>query len=127
MRKYYFVALLLPLIFSSCKTKTHSPVVSACGVKDPVNNLPWLKQKVDDAKSAGTAGMMTIKKFEYKGNAYFHYYEAHMSCMYCIILDCSGEQIIPGALFTEEEYRELAKESSGSSAAFLWPRSLPRE
>ncbi len=127
MRNYYLIALLLPLIFSSCKTKTHSPEVSACGVKDPVNNLPWLKQKVDDAKSAGTASMLTIKKFEYKENTYFHYYEAIMSCTNCVIFDCSGEQVIAGDLFTEEEYKEFTKELFGPSATFVWPRSLPRE
>ncbi len=127
MRIIHYVLLLTLFLTVSCKTKTHSPEVSACGVKDPVNNLPWLKQKVDDAKSAGTVSMLTIKKFEYKGNTYFHYYEIYMSCLYCIFFDCSGEQIIPGELFTEEEYKEFTKELFGPSVTFVWPRSLPRE
>ena len=87
MRKYYFVALLLPLVFYSCKTKTHSPGVSACGVKDPVNNLPWLKQKVDDAKSAGTAGKINIKKCENKGKGYFFYSWASITLTQLLIFD----------------------------------------
>lgn len=127
MRKYYFVVLLLPFIFFSCKKKTLSPTISACGVKDPVNNLPWLKEIVDEAKSTGTASTMTIKKFEYEGNTYFNYYEAHLSCMNCVIFDCSGERVIPGALFTDEEYQELTGELYGPSVVLVWPGRLPRE
>ncbi|ODS82444.1 MAG: hypothetical protein ABS46_08875 [Cytophagaceae bacterium SCN 52-12] len=127
MRKYYLVVLLLPFIFSSCKKGTSSPAISACGVKDPVNNLSWLKEIIDEAKRDGTASITTIKKFEYEGDTYFTYYQAYQSCMNCIIFDCSGARVIPGAHFAAEEYQELAGESYGPSAVLLWPGMLPRE
>ncbi len=126
MRTIHYVLLLTLSLAVSCK-KDERVDISACGVKDPVNNLPWLKEMVDEAKRAGTANITTIRKFEYKGNAYFTYYQAHLSCMNCIIFDCSGERVTPGALFTEEEYQELAGESYGPSAILVWPGRLPEE
>lgn len=67
MKRLLF-ALLLLCLFCTCK-KDH--YANLCGGNDPINNLPWLKAKIDTLQKFPNSKTI-ITRFIYKNNTYFY-------------------------------------------------------
>ncbi len=122
---YLFIMLSLAAL-SSCKKDEpiRDPLlrnsdVSACGVKDPVNNLGWLKKIVLEAKKDGSDKYLIIRMADYNGDTYFNSRFPFSSCMGCNIRDCSGNRIDPQN-FTIEQKTELMQALNGEKSVVLW-------
>lgn len=123
----YLLLFSICWLFASCK-KEEGANVSACDVKDPVSNLSWLKEILDDAGRKKQDGMLIVKMFEYKGETYFDVALPIYSCMTCNVYDCGGNRLSgTGFIETEEEHTEFVKASIGESSVVIWPRNFPKE
>lgn len=118
MKKQYLVALTLSALILSCKKETLSSDVSACGVKDPVKNLSWLKEMIEDEENR--PNQLTIRKFEYKGQTYFDWSLLVMSCMACRVYDCDGNVLSFGEVYDENEYSDFVEASRGATSKIIW-------
>lgn len=95
-----FSLFLFGLFLCSCEKNDLSSqesalLDSACGVKDPVKELPWLKEIVSKAETGpdkfSLAG--TVHLINYQTKAYFVYQRYIMSCMACEVYDCQGNKL----------------------------------
>lgn len=127
MKKLFYLFLIASVpAFYSCKKD--KPIVdpllrnseaSACGVKDPVNNLGWLKKIVQNAKKEGTDKYVIIRMVDYNGETYFESWLPYSSCMGCNILDCKGRRIDSQNL-TSQQRLELIQALNGEESVVLW-------
>jgi hypothetical protein len=86
------IALLLLIIVSACEyddvPKTN------CGVKDPANDLPWLKDKIDELERSSLHPYFRVEQVEYNGETGFYVSDC---CPFCdtfpIFYKCSGEAV----------------------------------
>jgi hypothetical protein len=108
---------LVASIVVSCNTNTISPEESAllhtaCGVKDPLKELSWLKTIIDQAENGpdrfSYAG--TIQMVAYQDQTYFIYQRYIMSCMACLIYDCQGNQL--DIAINQEKHRAIVEQMS---------------
>lgn len=117
--KIFFALLLVTYTLAACK-KDEAASVSACGVRNPARNLPWLKKLLDEERKNGTDTGLRITAFQYKGTTYFNYYQTYMSCVLCHVYDCSGNILGTGGVIGEEEYQGFFKAAAGPSSVVVW-------
>lgn len=119
--KNLLLFFFLIFIFS-CKDKTVSSGLEACGVKDPVRNLPWLKAMIEKAKADKQANMLTITVGRIGGEVVFDYYLSYMSCIGCIVYHCDGSRLDPKR-YTVAELTELSRSirGEGMERQVIWP------
>jgi hypothetical protein len=91
---------LLAFALLSCNKNELSPeetfmAHTPCGVKNPVKDLPWLKEIINKAESVTERGTYagTIHLVEYEGQSYFIHQPYVMSCMACVVYDCEGNKL----------------------------------
>jgi hypothetical protein len=82
-----FLAILL--LIASCNKNDAVP--TACGVRDPVNNLPWLNQKIKTFQSG--YGPVALYQYAYNDTNVFVFYSPVQSCLECESYGCSGNKI----------------------------------
>jgi hypothetical protein len=113
---------LLLIILLSCKDKTPASATEICGVKDPIRNLRWLRELVDEAKRKKEDGFMTIVAVEVGGETVINYYLSYMSCIGCVSYHCDGSRF-DMSNYTQSEIQEYQKNIWGTSGnrVVLWP------
>ncbi|MCE7059540.1 hypothetical protein [Dyadobacter sp. CY343] len=113
---------LLLLLVISCKEKNPNAELSACGVTDPVRNLPWLRDLVEKAKADKQADIMTIKLVEIAGEPVINYNLSYFSCIGCITYKCDGSRL-DWEKYSQEELKEFQENISGDKGkhVVLWP------
>lgn len=86
---YIFVTLLI--LGLACKKQANNPA-NVCGVKDPINNLLWLKIKVDELKSQqpSPGEVMAIRL---EGQDFLNVRLMIQSCYPCGLYTCSGKPL----------------------------------
>lgn len=88
MRKY--LAALVLLIAFACKEES----ITVCSTNDPANDLPWLKEKIDNIKNSPERKYFQMEQAEYNGQFVFY---ANNCCPYCstimIYYDCDGNAL----------------------------------
>jgi len=110
------------LIFCSCKDKTPYPADNVCGVTDPVRNLSWLRNMVEEAKRRKEENLMNIVAVKVRGETIINYYMLYMSCIGCISYQCDGSKFDMSKLTQAEmqEYQKNVWDTSGNRIV-LWP------
>ncbi|KQS34078.1 hypothetical protein [Dyadobacter sp. Leaf189] len=114
--------LLLALLTFSCKEKNVSKNVEVCGVKDPIRNLPWLRDLVEKAKANKEDSAMTISLVELRGEPVINYTLSYMSCIGCHNFHCDGSRVDMSS-YTETEIQEFQKNiwDEKGKRIVLWP------
>ncbi|TLV03682.1 hypothetical protein [Dyadobacter luticola] len=114
------IFLLLLMLFS-CKDKSVS-AVEICGVRDPVRNLKWLSDKVEETKKNKEDEFMEIVAVKVKGETIINYHMMYMSCIGCYGFHCDGTPLDMTTLSQAElqEYQKNIWEESGKKIV-LWP------
>lgn len=81
VRSTLFLLFLTAVL--SCKKDIANPSadIEICGVKDPINNLAWLKKLVEEAKRNNEEDMLRITAFTYQGKTYINQYKMIWSCI----------------------------------------------
>lgn len=90
MRKSILIFACM-LVFMGC---SENPGPAACGVENPIENLPWLKNAVQEAQSWGFSEYSYLIQASYQGNTVFYFGSCCPFCNWAIIIrDCQGNQI----------------------------------
>lgn len=121
------IVLLLVFVFSCKKdemerNKSGAIKTTVCGVHYPVQELPWLRKMIEEAKDRKEDNVLTIKLVEVNGKPVFNYYTSYMSCIGCISYRCDGSRIDISKLSATEiqEYNNKLISGSGK-VTVLWP------
>ena len=108
MKKILAVAFVL-IISQSCNNDDESlPIISACDVTNPIENLPWLKTQVEEIieNKSDIAPFFFIEIAEYRGETIFI---SNNCCAICgtivPIYNCRGELL--GLLNDEIKINEV--------------------
>jgi hypothetical protein len=126
-----FLILLVVLFAFSCKKdsvnadsedEAKGAKVDVCDIKDPVNELPWLKKIIEDVKAKKEQNITTITLVEVKGRPVFNYYVSYMSCIGCISYYCDGSRLDMSS-YSQEELREYQDNiwGTGGKRKVIWP------
>ncbi|KAA0989062.1 hypothetical protein [Dyadobacter aurulentus] len=114
--------LITLLISLSCKDENPASKLTACGVKDPIRNLPWLRELMDKAKADKQEDMLTITLVEIGGEQVINYSLLHMSCIGCVAYHCDGSRL-DWENYSQEELKEFQENIWGDKGKriILWP------
>lgn len=111
MKKIAFFFVLTLQLFG-CSTEQPNPEgeVTAlnCNVKDPINDLPWLKSIVDDLKVHGLSAW-GVKLVSYNKVEYIMVVTVWSSSPESGIYTCSGEQAVKTLNVSYNEFMDNAK------------------
>ncbi len=92
MKRSIYPILFCLILNFACLEKDEP--TTACGVTDPVENLPWLKQLAANAASGGLSEYAYITQAKYKGKRLFYLGICCPACSWALILyDCEGNRI----------------------------------
>jgi len=91
----FITLLLMSFVYISCKKDQN------CNVSDPIEELAWLKESIDEVKHDEYSYFMMAK---YKKETVFYYGNCNPAINYVsYILNCNGEQLG----YTNELYNDL--------------------
>ncbi|WP_345247783.1 hypothetical protein [Nibrella saemangeumensis] len=111
MKQAVLLLIVLGLLTGACqrdRTIAASKNIRACGVKDPANKLPWLRQKISDIKQGKDSAITTITLVTVNNQDYFNIYMSYMSCIGCLTYRCDGSQVDQSKL-TNAERMEITR------------------
>jgi len=127
MMKKTLVFILSYLLFLSC-SKNDSNAVTACGCEQPQENLPWLKELIQKAKSDNTGnywGYIWLEKFQGKDVFVTNMMLGSGGVAYWVF-DCSGNLYVigetekyPASEFVGNNYVYLDEKDSEELITFL--------
>lgn len=90
MRKLFIFLFFITLSFSC--NESDGPGI--CGVENPAENLPWLKQKIQEIESNSLSKYSYIQEAEYKGKTVFLFNSCCPFCSFVVTLvDCQGNDL----------------------------------
>ena len=111
MKNFKSLLLILTLIFVfSCEQD--DPVANtACGVKDPAENLPWLKTMIESWKVNSTIyEYMYVQQGTYSGETVFIVGNCCPFCdSYFPIYNCAGDEIISAGILDITDQKTIWK------------------
>jgi hypothetical protein len=81
--------LAVLLLAAACKKDKNK--ISACGVENPVVNLPWLKHTIDSFVTLKQGGNVVLVK--YNGQDYINVQQNLLSCWPCGLHTCAGKRL----------------------------------
>ncbi|SFB26325.1 hypothetical protein [Algoriphagus aquimarinus] len=92
MKNSIYLILFFLIIGFACEEKEDP--ATACGVSDPIENLPWLKQWVSESTTSDSEGYSYIKQAIFKNETVFFWGSCCPNCDWGLVLrDCSGIEI----------------------------------
>ncbi|WP_339703233.1 hypothetical protein [Algoriphagus aquimarinus] len=117
MKKSIYPILFFLLIGFACEEKDDP--ATACGVSDPIENLPWLKQLAESASTGGLSEYAYITQAKYKGKRVFYQGSCCPNCSWALILlDCEGNRINEEISFDDLEDSEVIWKPGNSECVF---------
>jgi hypothetical protein len=88
MRSLSLVLFTVATLTICCKKSNTSNPNDVCGVKNPLSDLPWLKQKIDDLRAESLSGQ--VRRYRYNGEDVISIQAWIQSCYPCTLYTCSG-------------------------------------
>lgn len=129
MKKYYLLLIAFNFcLFSSCQDdhdSASSPIINACGVKDPAQNIPWLQDLISKAeedrmnKTYNGAYTGTIQLDHYQETDVFIIRMIFIGGLYALIYNCDGTAIDFGN-DTQAAYMFLTSDSNLQKAPVIY-------
>lgn len=90
MKLHILIFVLFATLHFSCKEE----VDLVCSVRNPIEDLPWLADDIQEMKQSGLSQYLYVTRAIYKSNPVFIYANC---CPYCnsitSVYDCSGNEI----------------------------------
>ena len=87
--KLMYCIFAISLLAAACTKEKRN--VTACGVEDPVTNLPWLKHTIDSVVALKQAGNVSL--INYNGQDYINVQQNLLSCWPCGLHTCAGKRL----------------------------------
>jgi hypothetical protein len=119
MKKILLFALLSFSVFSCQKHELANPELSsttACGVTNPLKELPWLKAEVDKAAAVSDyCTLWQVTQGEYAGKTVYIVVVSGALCCTCgnMVYDCEGEVVLAC---------DAAEEGNIANKKVIWKR-----
>lgn len=99
--------LLFCVLFSFACDEKEDPAI-ACGVNDPIENIPWIQQWVEESANDSMVEFSYIAQAKYKGKRVFYWGSCCPNCSWAFVLrDCSGNRIEGEYTFDDLKDREV--------------------
>ncbi|CAG4999236.1 hypothetical protein DYBT9275_02184 [Dyadobacter sp. CECT 9275] len=108
------VLFLILFTIVSCKDKSPGAGVEACGVKDPAQNLPWLKDMIEQSAASKEKGFLKVTLVNLRGEQVFDFAVIYMSCIACQVYHCDGTRV-DISKYTPAEIMELQQNVRGEN------------
>ena len=88
MRLLFLFAISLSFALVSCQN-SEGPV--SCGVENPVQDLPWLKEKVEELAQSDFSQYFFVEEAKYEGNTVFVFQNCCPFCNSVVsVYSCEG-------------------------------------
>lgn len=100
-----FALVLFTTLFIGCQTG--EPVANSCGVQDPINDLPWLRKKVDTLETE--KGQRSVSLVRYEQQTYIVISKVWSSSPASDIYNCDGQQALKGLNVSYNQFVDNAK------------------
>lgn len=117
-------SLLILMLFCllSCKDKNPASEQNLCGVKDPLRNLPWLRDLVEESKKNKTSEYLTVAVVKIGEDTVINFTYMYMSCIGCVSYHCDGSRMDMSKYSQTElvKYQEDIFKEDGKKV-ILWP------
>ena len=106
----------------SCKDKNPASEQSLCGVKDPLRNLPWLRDLVEESKKNKTSEYLTVAVVKIGEDSVINFTYMYMSCIGCVSYHCDGSRMDMSKYSQAQlvKYQEDIFKEDGKKV-ILWP------
>lgn len=118
MKRQLILLSLLAMTIFSCDKKEDEPAF-ACGVSDPVANLPWLKQMSEEAALDESTQYSYIAQATYDDETVFYNGYCCPNCNWLLTLyDCSGNTIEKDYSISELENNTVIWHPENSECEF---------
>ncbi|QIL39827.1 hypothetical protein G7074_11460 [Pedobacter sp. HDW13] len=110
--KLKIVPILLLILIAGCKkTKvSYDKNTVACGIKNPLENLPWLKSEFQDI--AGFPETNGIVLYEFNGKEIIDIYKSYYSSLNGRQFYCDGQQVKFDSGKDLQDYIQMRKKVS---------------
>lgn len=118
MRKGLFLFVLLFTV-TSCKTDDDNGLSNTCSVSNPVEDLSWLKERIDDIKQSSQVDEFYVSQITYKGQTVFIIRDCCAACNSVTTVSyCSGELVFN--LNDEDDKEEYTKFIVSNQGDIIW-------
>ncbi len=92
MKKVFYLLVIILFTALSCK-KEEERIANTCSVGNPVQDLPWLREKVKALQSQATSSGF-IEQATYQGQTVFIFSDCCTACNTVVpVYNCQGELI----------------------------------
>lgn len=93
--RFMYCIFAVALLTQACKKDKNNDKVKACGIEDPVANIPWLKHAIDSFMTIKQGG--DVRVLTYNGQDYINVQQIGLSCWACGLHTCDGRRLtFPG-------------------------------
>lgn len=118
--KSLLIFLFLGLLTVACRNDDAAPV-NVCGVGDPINDLPWLKIRMEEARQRKEEHITAVRAIDIKGETLVQVNTMYMSCNICVLYHCDGRRV-DTSTFSQEDLRSIGEKLSDPLQHMsLWP------
>jgi len=100
-----FAFVFFAVLFAGCQPG--EPGANSCGVQDPINELPWLRKKVDTLET--DKGQRSVSLVSYKQQTYIVISKVWSSSPASDIYNCDGQPAIKGLNVSYNQFVDNAK------------------
>jgi hypothetical protein len=76
-----------------CKKSNNADGSRVCGIDNPMQNLSWLREKVESLKAESLGGQ--VKRYRYEGQDIISIQAWVQSCYPCSLYTCFGQPLSP--------------------------------
>ena len=117
MKKSILPFLLCIILGFACQD--NNDPASACGVNDPVENIPWLKQLAENSENESSEGYSYIAQAKFNSKRVFYLGSCCPFCNWSLrLLDCEGNLISDEVNFEGLEDTEIIWQPDNSQCSF---------
>ena len=117
MKKSILPFLLCIILGFACQD--NNDPASACGVNDPVENIPWLKQLAENSENESSEGYSYIAQAKFNGKRVFYLGSCCPFCNWALrLFDCEGNLISDEVNFEDLEDTEIIWQPDNSQCSF---------
>ena len=109
--------LSLAVLLAGCEKEENGPG-KVCGDNNAVQNLPWLKDWIQQAQTPiGRGCLEAIYLTTFQGEPLFYFYSPCSSCIACHLYDCEGNLV---QLTSPEEIQEFFDAHDAKKLIWKW-------
>lgn len=114
--KSFFLVLLSSAFLFGC-TDGENP--TSCGVENPVEDLAWLKQEIQNASIPSSSEYSFLMQATYRGQTVFYFGFCNPLWNYATIFrDCQGNQLTGEVIFAEFTNQKVIWKPANSICTF---------